>query len=158
MIEKKLFFFIENYDLLQYAFIASFLSDLYFCCVNLNHVMQRVAIPIFNKSLSTFLSACSYFEVYTIEEHQIIKIDKVKPTFKVLSDLPEWALTYGITDFIVNKMDRSILTVFTALKIDLFIGVTHKVPMELVNDFIQGTLFSDKQTIQQIINNKFDNE
>ena len=70
-----------------------------------------------------------------------------------VAKLPEWLKEMGVSDVIAYKVNKKIITLFAANKVNLFIGVAKKLPESLIDDYLNGTLKSDKNIIKEITNN-----
>lgn len=112
--------------------------------------MKRVAIPVNNEKLSEYFGQCSHYEIFEIDgkhvsRHKIDDAPKADP-----EDLPDWTISQGITDIIVHKVDRQIITQFLDNKINLFVGVNVDTPQNLIEDYLQGKLISNNHIINEI--------
>jgi predicted Fe-Mo cluster-binding NifX family protein len=114
--------------------------------------MKKIAIPIADGQLSEFFGKCNHFDIIEIENDEIKNNVKVVPPHRDISKLPQWAAEIGITDIIAYKMDKTIINLFLSHKINIFIGIPKSDTKTLINDYMSGTLTSDKQMIHSIIN------
>lgn len=71
------------------------------------------------------------------------------PSGKEVVRLLSWASNLGITDVITYKVDPSILKLFTQYKLNLYVGIQIDSPNEIIQDYINGTLKSDKKLFQK---------
>ncbi len=112
--------------------------------------MKRVAIPVVNEKLSEYFGQCSHYEVFEIDGKRISQhnIDLAPNTD--VSNLPEWTMTRGISDIIVHKVDRRIITQFLAKKINLFVGVHIDTPQNLIEEYLNGKLKSNHTIINEL--------
>lgn len=114
------------------------------------YFMKRVAIPIVKDKLSENFGQCSYYKIYEIDDGNI-NSDSIKvPPDQDITNLPAWAARQGITDVIVHKIDKRIITLFAGNKINLFVGVPVKSPGILIEDYLNGNLRSDEKIIKEI--------
>lgn len=112
--------------------------------------MKRVAIPVVNKKLSEYFGQCSHYEIFEIDGQQINQHNVDVAPNKEIGNLPAWTSSKGITDVIVHKVDKRIITQFLANKINLFVGVEINTPQLLIEDYLNGKLTSDKNIINEI--------
>ncbi|NPA35477.1 MAG: hypothetical protein GXO47_01365 [Chlorobi bacterium] len=115
--------------------------------------MKRVAIPVIKGKLSEYFENCHYCEIFEIDGDNV-KSNEVEVPPSDISDLPEWAVNQGITDFIVYKIDKNIIKVFTEKKINLFIGIKIDSPDKLIESYVNGALRSDEEIISEITSGK----
>ncbi len=115
--------------------------------------MKRVAIPISKNELSEFFGECNHYEIFEIDKKIIDrKLVEIPSGFNIL-ELPEWLKNQGVTDVIAYKISKQIISLFASNKVNLFVGVPKKSPQNLIDDYLQGTLESDKNIIEEITNN-----
>ncbi len=115
--------------------------------------MRRVAIPISKSELSEFFGHCNHYEIFEIEK-EIVSREMVELPLEIdVTELPKWLKEKGVTDVIAYKVSRKIISLFASNKVNLFIGVAKKSPESLIDDYLQGTLESDKNIIDEITNN-----
>ncbi|NOR74201.1 MAG: hypothetical protein GQ525_03475 [Draconibacterium sp.] len=114
--------------------------------------MRRVAIPISKNELSEFFGECNHYEIFEIDK-QIINCKMVEiPSDINISELPEWLKNQGVSDVIAYKVNKQIISLFASNKVNLFVGVAKKSPYDLIDDYLQGKLESDKNIIAEITN------
>ncbi|MRT92509.1 hypothetical protein [Ancylomarina sp. 16SWW S1-10-2] len=116
--------------------------------------MKRIAIPIERGKLSEYFGNCNHFEIFEIDERFTEK-NRLEVPFKLKTELPNWLASEGVTDVIMYKIDKLILKMFQTHKMNLFIGVRIDYPNNIINDYIDGKLYSDDTIISEIID---DNE
>ena len=112
--------------------------------------MKRVAIPIVNERLSEFFGECNHYEIFEIDKNVSNKKTAHIPLGIALPDLPVWLENQGITDVIAYKVNREIITLFASKKVNLFVGIPIDSPENLIEDYLNGTLESDKKIIAEI--------
>ncbi len=119
----------------------------------IKNVMRRVAIPISQNELSEFFGECNHYEIFEIDK-KIVNRKLVEIPFDMtILKLPEWLKNQGVTDVIAYKVNKQIISLFASKKVNVFVGV-HKIsPQNLIDDYLQGTLESDKNIIEEITNN-----
>lgn len=112
--------------------------------------MKRVAIPILNNQLSENFGECNYYTVFDVDK----KIKSTKTTLLPAGidahDLPRWLKGEGISDVITYKINRSIVNLFVAEKINLFLGIPISSPEKIIDDYLQGKLVSDKRIVEEL--------
>jgi predicted Fe-Mo cluster-binding NifX family protein len=112
--------------------------------------MKRVAIPIINNQLSENFGECNYYTIFDVDK----KIESTKnallPEGIDVLQLPHWLKGEGITDIITYKVNRRIVNLFVAEKINLFLGITIDIPEKIIDDYLQGKLVSDKRIIAEL--------
>jgi len=112
--------------------------------------MKRVAIPVVNEKLSEFFGQCDHYEIFEIDGKNITRHNVNVAPMTALADLPTWTETQSITDVIVHKVDKRIISLFLAHKINLFVGVTLDTPQNLIEDYLHGKLTSNSRIINEI--------
>ena len=113
--------------------------------------MKRVAIPVVGGQLSEYFGQCDHYEIFEIDEGNAISEEIQIPPKEYVTKLPEWASGEGITDIIVYKIDKRIISLFAPLRINLFVGIPINIPSTLIEDYINGKLKSDEGIISEII-------
>jgi len=113
--------------------------------------MKRVAIPVFEGQLSEHFGQCDHYEIFEIDNATVKnKVSEIPPK-EYVTKLPEWASIEGITDIIVYRIDKRIITLFAPLRINLFVGIHIDTPRNLIEDYINGRLKSDEGIISEIM-------
>jgi predicted Fe-Mo cluster-binding NifX family protein len=112
--------------------------------------MKRIAIPIVNNKLSENFGECNYYTVFEVGN----KINSTKTTLLPdginSADLPRWLKGEGVTDVVTYKINRQIVNLFVAEKINLFLGIPIDTPEKIIDDYLQGKLISDKKIIAEL--------
>jgi predicted Fe-Mo cluster-binding NifX family protein len=114
--------------------------------------MKRVAIPILENRLSEYFGECTYYEIFEIENGKVQKRTNEMPTVSDVSELPLWLKQKNITDVIVYKVNKNIISLFASKKVNLFVGVPQDTSEKLIDDYLNGKLESDKNIIEEITN------
>jgi predicted Fe-Mo cluster-binding NifX family protein len=113
--------------------------------------VKRVAIPILNNQLSENFGECNYYTIFEIGK----KVESTKTTLLPagidMFALPSWLKSEGITDVVTYKINRNIVNLFVAEKINLFLGIPIATPEKIIDDYLQGKLVSDKKIIAELI-------
>ncbi|MCK4921510.1 MAG: hypothetical protein KAS71_10720 [Bacteroidales bacterium] len=112
--------------------------------------MKRIAIPIKEGKLSEYFGQCGYYEIFEIENNSIQANTLEVPPVKDIDKLPDWIVSQGITDVIAHKIDKSVISLFSKLKVNLFIGIPINTTNILVDDCLNGQLKSDFKIIKGI--------
>jgi predicted Fe-Mo cluster-binding NifX family protein len=113
--------------------------------------MKRVAIPVVGGQLSEYFGQCNHYEIFEIDNGNAISEKIQIPPKEYVTKLPEWASAEGITDIIVYKIDKRIITLFAPLRINLFVGIPVNTPRNLIEDYLNGKLKSDEGIISEIM-------
>ena len=113
--------------------------------------MKRVAIPIKNNELSEYFGGCNYYEVFEIEGKNIRQQKYELPQITSINELPSWLRSQGVTDVIAYKVDKQIISAFAANKVNLFLGIKQNTTQNLITDYLNGDLESDKKIIEELI-------
>jgi predicted Fe-Mo cluster-binding NifX family protein len=112
--------------------------------------MKRIAIPMANDQLSENFGECNYYTIFEFDNN----IKSTKTTYLPAGidsiELPSWLKGEGITDVITYKINRKIITLFAAEKINLFLGIPISSPEKIIDDYLQGKLVSDKRIIAEL--------
>ncbi|HPE76658.1 MAG TPA: NifB/NifX family molybdenum-iron cluster-binding protein [Draconibacterium sp.] len=112
--------------------------------------MKRIAIPIVNNKLSENFGECNYYTIFEVGK----KINSTKTTLLPdgidAENLPHWLKGEGITDVITYKINKQIVNLFVAEKINLFLGIPIETPEKIIDDYLQGKLTSDKRIIAEL--------
>lgn len=113
--------------------------------------MKRVAIPIANNQLSENFGECNYYTVFEIDKEVISTKKFLLPANIDVYELPRWLKGEGITDIITYKINRRIINLFVAEKINLFLGIPIGSPENIIDDYLRGKLVSDKRIVAELI-------
>ena len=112
--------------------------------------MQRIALPISGGNLSEQMEHCSQFALYDIRNRKISCEYMDIPAYIKADELPVWLAETGVTDIVIYKADKQTIDKLIKNKINLFIGIKPGNPIEIINDFIEGHLYSDDKIIKEI--------
>lgn len=114
--------------------------------------MKRVAIPIADDKLSENFGGCNFYGIYEIEEGKVNNSTHEVPAVDAVDELPKWLEQRGITDVIVFKIKKEIISLFASKKINLFVGINRDTPDKLIEAYLNGNLESNEKIIQEITN------
>lgn len=109
--------------------------------------MAKIAIPISAGRLSAKFSQCGHFDIFYIDQREIISKEQNKRCSKSIEELNNWINTNGITDVIVHGIDKKWVTYFSDTKVNLYLGVNINSSEQLINDYLNGTLKSDTNVL-----------
>ncbi|MCF8391571.1 MAG: hypothetical protein K9H12_12815 [Bacteroidales bacterium] len=112
--------------------------------------MKRIAIPVKDSKLSEYFSQCGYYEIFEIEDNNILSSNLEISPVKDIEKLSAWTESQGITDVIAHKMDKKTISLFSNLKVNLFIGITINSTSVLIEDYLNGRLKSNSAIIKEI--------
>jgi hypothetical protein len=105
--------------------------------------MSKVAIPIHDNVLSRNFGTDSHYAIYEIVKKRIVGKYFEIPEAQDKTELTQWIENLGVTDLIVNRIDRDSLLYLGTTKINLFVGVAINQPEILIMEYMNGTLRSD---------------
>ena len=114
--------------------------------------MKRVAIPIVNEQLSENFGECNYYTIFEVDKKVLSLKTSYLPAGVGSLELPSWLKGEGVTDVITYKINRQIINLFVAEKINLFLGIPIGTPEKIIDDYLQGKLVSDKKIIAELTN------
>ncbi len=114
--------------------------------------MRRVAIPIVDNNLSKYFGECNFYEIFEIGGGEVKKSSVEIPEVESVDELPGWLEQRGITDVIVHRVKKEIISLFASNKINLFVGIRQDSPEHLIEAYLNGKLESDEKIIQEITN------
>lgn len=112
--------------------------------------MKRVAIPVVNHLLSEYFGECSHYEIFEIDKKISGRKTAQIPVGIAFPELPAWLEKQGITDVIAYRVNREIISLFASKKVNLFVGIPINTPENLIEDYLNGKLESDKKIIEEI--------
>jgi len=101
---------------------------------------KRIAIPLENGILCSHFGHCQQFAILDVENNLISGELLVTPPPHEPGLLPAWIAEKGVTDVISGGMGQRAINLFNQHKINVYVGAQIKTPVELVNDFMNGTL------------------
>ncbi len=113
--------------------------------------MRRVAIPILNNRLSENFGECNYYMIFEVDNKIRSTKKAMLPSGINMPELPKWLKGEGITDVVTYKINSGIVNLFVAEKINLFLGIQIETPENIIDDYLQGKLVSDKNIIAELI-------
>ena len=84
--------------------------------------MKRVAIPVVGGRLSEYFGQCDHYEIFEINDGNVISEEIEIAPKEYITKLPEWASVEGITDIIVHRIDKRTLDFICSFKNKPFCG------------------------------------
>jgi predicted Fe-Mo cluster-binding NifX family protein len=104
--------------------------------------MQRIAIPLENGQLCSHFGHCQQFAIVEVINNTISREYLVTPPPHEPGLLPGWLAQRGVTDVIAGGMGQRAIDLFTLQNIQVKVGVQAKTPLELVADWLKGSLLT----------------
>mgnify|MGYP000954097581 CR=1 FL=1 len=101
---------------------------------------KRIAIPIEHGKLCAHFGHCQEFTFIDIENGQITNVETHTPPEHVPGLFPKWVASFGTTDVIAGGMGQQAVHLFNMQNINVFVGAPVKAAVEIVSDFLTGTL------------------
>ncbi len=108
--------------------------------------MKRVAIPVLNNELSSHFGQTEYFYIFDIEGNEVKKQTAHPAPPHTHGSIPTFLKELNITDLIAGGIGRRAVDMLNEGQVNVFAGVSKTDPMELLNDFINGTLTASNET------------
>jgi len=103
---------------------------------------KKVAIPVEHGNMSTHFGHAKIFTLIEVEDGQIISEENLIPPPHEPGVLPRWLKAIGTTDIITGGMGQQAIQIFLKENINVFVGVSPKEPLILVNALINNSLSS----------------
>ncbi len=103
---------------------------------------MKIAIPVESDHLSLYFGQCSHYEIFTVQNGEVASTEIVQPSLQQTDELPEWLVSQGVSAVITCKIENDILNRLIENKLNVFIEAPLKSPMDLMEDFLEGRLFS----------------
>ena len=103
---------------------------------------MKIAIPVKSDHLSLYFGQCSHCEIFTVNDGEVISTVIVQPSLHDTDELPEWLISEGVSAVITCRIENDILNRLIENKLNVFIEAPLKTPAELLEDFLEGRLFS----------------
>lgn len=105
---------------------------------------MKIAIPVESDHLSLHFGQCSYYEIFGVKDAEVISDEIVQPSLQETDELPEWLLSQGVSAVITCRIENNILNRLIENKMNVFIETPLKHPADLIEDLLEGRLFSGK--------------
>lgn len=102
--------------------------------------MRKIAVPTANGHLSPHFGGSEYFSIFNIENNKIVS-EEILPTPEHLTgSYPNFLAEQKITDIIVGGIGGKAIEIFNKFSINVFSGANAKLPKEVTEDLLAGTL------------------
>jgi len=101
---------------------------------------KKIAIPVSNGMLAEHFGHCPNFDLYTIENNAVARIDVVDAPPHQPGLLPPWLAEKGVTDIIAGGMGQKAIELFRDNKVNVYTGAPVLSSKELINGFLNNTL------------------
>jgi len=102
--------------------------------------MQKIAIPVLDHKLSPHFASSPLFKIFLVENEVIVKESLMHLPSRLSESLPVWLAKKGVTDIITKEIGHKEIDLFNQHKINVFVGVKHENPKDLVLEYIEGIL------------------
>jgi len=102
--------------------------------------MKKIAIPVNNGILSPHFGHCEVFEVYTIDNGEIIKKDSLSPPAHEPGAYPRLLAENGVQIIISSGMGHRAQSLFQQNNIEVYTGASYENPEELIKSFLDNEL------------------
>ena len=101
--------------------------------------MKKIALPVINEKLGSPYERCNTFFIYSVQENSNFQKEFVSNRLQSAFS-PFWLAKMGITDIIVQEIDKNTIDKFNRFKVNVFVGVKSNEPEQLIHDYLDGTL------------------
>ena len=105
--------------------------------------MKKVALPVNGNTLSPHFGQSECFRIFEIRNRKVAHIEDLKAPGLERGGLPYWLTDLNITDVITCGIGYKAIELFNQNKINVFVGVETKDAIEVVNDFLNGTMVTN---------------
>jgi predicted Fe-Mo cluster-binding NifX family protein len=102
--------------------------------------MKKIAIPLENGRLCAHFGHCQQFAIMDVDNDAIVSETRVTPPPHEPGLLPAWLAEKGVSHIIAGGMGQRALALFKNQNIQVCVGAGSEDPVELVNDWIKGSL------------------
>lgn len=104
---------------------------------------MKVAIPTAEKKLCLHFGHCEEFAIIDVQEDvEQADVEYVEPPPHEPGVLPRWLGEQGVNVIIAGGMGQRAQALFKEQNIDVVVGVPQASPVQLVIDYLAGTLES----------------
>lgn len=107
---------------------------------------MKVAIPINHQGISQQFEECACLQVFEITNMSVSSMHWVD--LAEGSDGIEWIVQNHIDDVIAVRMLRVNMEKLIESKVNVYIGMPCRPPVDLVEDFLEGCLVSDGRAVK----------
>ncbi len=109
--------------------------------------MRRLVIPVSDDMLSEDFWRCDHYEFFDILGSHVNRDQFNYERGDNLNDFLMQLIGHGVTDVIVNRVDKKTIDLFSTYKINIFVGIPVNTPGNLIKEYISGNLMSDETCI-----------
>jgi predicted Fe-Mo cluster-binding NifX family protein len=102
--------------------------------------MKNIALPVEGNLLCEHFGHAQKFKLYNLHNQKILNEELIIAPVHQPGLLPRWLAQKNVTDVIVAGIGHKAIEVLNQNKINVFVGVQVKEPLELVYDYLNGTL------------------
>ncbi|HPG73347.1 MAG TPA: NifB/NifX family molybdenum-iron cluster-binding protein [Bacteroidales bacterium] len=104
---------------------------------------RKIAVPIENGKLCAHFGHCEKFAIIEICDDVVTEYFEETPPEHVPGLYPQWVASFGVTDVIAGGMGEKAISLFNQQSINAFVGAPMLEPMQIVKDFMAGSLTLD---------------
>ena len=102
---------------------------------------KRIAVPCTEEGkLDAHFGHCKKFNVFTVDDKNIILEEAFNPPPHEPGVLPKWLAGHGVTDVIAGGMGNKAIQIFNSIGVNVFVGAPQKTAKELVQGFLNNTI------------------
>ncbi len=102
--------------------------------------MKKIAIPVIDGVLSQHFGHCAYFELYEVENGNLVSQHTLEAPPHQPGLLPKWLAERGATDILAGGMGQRAVAIFNEFNITVHVGVPPKSPEKLIEEYLSGKL------------------
>lgn len=102
--------------------------------------LKKVAIPIDKNRLCNHFGGAKFFDIYHIENNQVLKQETLKAPKHEPGVLPNWLKTLNVSDVIAGGMGQRAIKLLEHNNIRTHTGVQEDSIERILNKFLNGTL------------------
>ncbi|MDA3820167.1 MAG: ATPase [Candidatus Delongbacteria bacterium] len=102
--------------------------------------MKKIAIPVIEGVLSQHFGHCAYFELFKVENGNLVSQQTLEAPPHQPGLLPKWLAERGATDILAGGMGQRAIAIFNDFDITVHVGVLQISPQKLIEDYISGKL------------------
>ncbi len=111
--------------------------------------MKKIVLPTEKNELGSYFGSCKQFKLYRVENRKVISEDMLVPPFCEPELLPAWLSEKGITDVITSGIEYTAASILKLNGVNVFVGTPVKNNIEIIQDFINGTLETENTSVSQ---------
>ena len=103
---------------------------------------MKFAIPLAEGKLTTHFGHCQQFAILDVENNKIVNQDFLTPPPHEPGVLPQWLNELGANVIIAGGMGHRAISLFNQAGIEVVTGALAADPLNLVNNYLDDTLFT----------------